>query len=182
MAKAGLLLVKDKRRLGQNENLKEELKHAQNRYFWTIKKAKQECWQKFLQEESQSPDSIIDKNYCWTAIKYTKPLQFKTILIVKYSDRNMTLSIKDKKALVKRLTFSKPPTNLIKLPVISFGLAHIIVTKELVVQASMTQVATKAPNPDKINFQILYMIWGWDKIRIISIVYHAIQLGHYPME
>lgn len=32
--------AKDKRKLGKDEDLKEELKQAQNWYFWIIKKAK----------------------------------------------------------------------------------------------------------------------------------------------
>ena len=46
----------------------------------------------------------------------------------------------------------------------------------------MTQAATKAPGPDKINVQILQMIWGWDKARITNIVYYAIRLGYHPTQ
>ena len=78
VAEARLTWAKDKRRLGRNEVLKEELKQARNRDFRTIEKAKRECWQKFLEGESQSSSSVMDKNHCWTALKYTKPLQFRT--------------------------------------------------------------------------------------------------------
>ena len=44
--------AKDKRRLGRDKSLKEEFKQARNQYFRTIKKAKRECWQKFLQGTS----------------------------------------------------------------------------------------------------------------------------------
>ncbi len=87
-----------------------------------------------------------------------------------------------KKALVWRSAFSKPPTNLFEPPVISFGSAHTKINEEVVGQALMTQAATKAPGPDKINFQILQMIWGWDKARITSMVYHTIRLGYYPTQ
>ncbi len=43
LVKARSTWAKDKRRLGRNEDLKEEM------YFRTIRKAKRECWQKFLQ-------------------------------------------------------------------------------------------------------------------------------------
>ncbi len=56
------------------------------------------------------------------------------------------------------------------------------ITEEVVAQALMTQAATKAPGPDKINFKILQMIWSWDKARITSMVYHAIRLGYHPKE
>ncbi len=100
----------------------------------------------------------MDKNYCWTALKYTKPLQFRTTPALKDSDGNMAVSMKAKEALVPRSAFPKPPTNLVKPPVTSFGPAHTKITEEVIAQAFMTQVATKAPGPDKINFQILQMI------------------------
>ncbi len=90
--------------------------------------------------------------------------------------------MKAKEALVQRSAFPKPPTNLIEPPVTSFGLAHTKITEESVAQALMTQLATKAPGPDKINFPILQMIWGWDKARITSMVYHAIRLYYHPRE
>ena len=116
------------------------------------------------------------------AFKYIKPLQFRTTTAFWDSDGNTAVSMKAKEALVRKSAFPKPPTNLLELPVTSFGLAHTKITKEVVAQALMTQAATKAPGPDKINFQILQMIWDWDKIRITSIVYHAIRLGYYPVE
>ena len=67
MNKTRLTWAKDKRRLGRNKDLKKEFTNqAQNRYYWTIRKTKRECWQKFLQEkfQSQSPGAAIDKNYC----------------------------------------------------------------------------------------------------------------------
>ena len=64
----------------------------------------------------------------------------------------------------------------------SSGFAHTKITEDLVAEALMTQAITKAPGPDKINFQVLNMIWSWDKMRIINMVYHAIRLGYHPIE
>ena len=72
----------------------------------------------------------------------------------------MAVSMKAKEALVRRSAFPKPPTNLVEPPVTSFGSAHTKISEEVVGQALMTQAATKASGPDKINFQILQMIWG----------------------
>ena len=52
----------------------------------------------------------------------------------------------------------------------------------MVSHALMSQSATKAPGPDKINFQILRMIWSWDKKRMTNLVQHAIRLGYHPQE
>ena len=124
----------------------------------------------------------MDKNYCWTALKYTKPLQFRTTPTLKDSERNTAVSIKAKEALVRRSVFPKPPPSLLDSLVISSGLAHTKVTEQIVAQALTTQAATKAPGLDKINFQILQMVWSWEKAQITSMVYHAIRLGYHLME
>ncbi len=94
----------------------------------------------------------MDKDHCWTALKYTKPLQFRTTPALKDSDGNTAVSIKAKEVLVRKSAFPKLPTNLVEPPITSFGLAHTKITKEVVVQALMTQAGTKAPGPEKINF------------------------------
>ena len=66
--------------------------------------------------------------------------------------------MKTKEAFVEKLEFPKSLTNLVKPLVISFGSAHTKINEEIVDQALMTQAATKASNPDKINFQILKII------------------------
>ena len=66
--------------------------------------------------------------------------------------------MKAKEALIERSAFSKPPPNPIEPLVSPCGLLHTKVTEEVVTQVLMTQAATKAPDPDKINFQILRMI------------------------
>lgn len=44
-----------------------------------IKKAKQVCWQKFLQGQDTFQEALIDnKNWCRTMLQYTKTEQFKT--------------------------------------------------------------------------------------------------------
>lgn len=66
--------------------------------------------------------------------------------------------MKAKKALVCKLAFPKPPKSLQPEPVVLPGIAYKRVTKVEVANALMFQSATKAPGPDKINFQILRMI------------------------
>ena len=102
----------------------------------------------------------MDKNYYWTTLKYTKPLKFQTMPALRDSDGNTAVSIKAKEALVRKSAFLKPPTNLVELPVISLGLAYTKIIEEVVAQALVTQAATKALGPNKINFQVLQMIWN----------------------
>lgn len=94
----------------------------------------------------------------------------------------MAIFMKVKEALVRKSAFPRPPPNLLESPAMPLGLAHTKVTEETVAQALLTQAATKAPGPDKINFQILQMIWHWEKARITSMVYRAIRLGYHPTE
>ena len=185
VAEARKTWARDKKRLSRDQDLKEELKQAHNKYYRTIRKAKRICWQDFLQgkgNKTELPGMILDKNHCWTAFKYTKPLQFRTTPALKDTEGNIAITIKAKQALVCKSAFPKPPIGLAEPPVISLGMAHIKVTEETVSQALMTQAAIKALGPDKINFRILQMIWGWDKLRITNMIYHAIRLGYHPVE
>ena len=116
----------------------------------------------------------MDKNRCWTALKYTKPLQLRTTSALKDNERNIAVFMKAKEALVRKSAFPKPPPNFFETPTIPLKLAHTKITEEIVGQALLTQAATKAPGPDKINFQVLQMIWSWKKAQITSIVYHTI--------
>ena len=124
----------------------------------------------------------MDKNHCWTALKYIKPLQFKTTPILKDGDGNIAVSMKAKEALVRRSAFPKPPPNLLEPPVTPRASAHTKITEETVARALTTQAATKAPGPARINFQIRQMAWSWEKAQITNMVYHAIRLGYHPTE
>lgn len=90
--------------------------------------------------------------------------------------------MKAKEALVRKSAFPKPPTNFGEPLVLSSGMAHLRVTEEAVSETLMTQAAMKASGPDKINFRILQMVWGWDKSQMTQMVYHAIRLGSHPTE
>lgn len=52
--------------------------------------------------------------------------------------------------------------------------AHVNIIEKVVGYAFMGQSAEKALGPNKINFQILRMILGWDKKLITHLVQHAI--------
>lgn len=109
-------------------------------------------------------------------------MQFRTTPASQDRVGNIVVSIKTKEALVRRSAFPKSPTNISESPAILFGSAHTKIHETLVGEALMTQAATKAPGPAKINLPILQLIWGWDKVRITSIVYHPIQLGYHPTQ
>lgn len=54
--------------------------------------------------------------------------------------------------------------------------------EETVAPILMTPIATKASGSDKINFQILQIIWGWEKTQIRSRIYYTITLGYHATE
>ena len=97
-------------------------------------------------------------------------------------DGNIATSMKAKEALICRSAPPKPPISLGPEPLVLPGVAHIGVTEVKIAHALMSQSATKAPGPDKINFRILRMIWDWDKIRITSMVQQVICLGYHAKE
>ena len=104
----------------------------------------------------------LDKNRCWTALKYTKLQQFKTTPALKDPLGNIAISMKDKEAMVRKTAFPPPPKSTLREPRIPVGTAHLIITKEQVYSALIAQSTQKAPGPDKINFGILRMIWNWE--------------------
>ncbi len=55
-----------KKTYGRDLRYADELKQARNTYYRIIRKAKRECWQKFLQGWDTAEGSH-DKNRCWTA-------------------------------------------------------------------------------------------------------------------
>ena len=87
--------------------------------------------------------------------------------------------MKGKEALVCKSAFRKPLSSPGPEPCMITGIAHMEITKEKISYALMSQSATKAPGQDKINFQILRMIWEWDKMRITSMLPQVICLRYH---
>ena len=79
-------------------------------------------------------------------------------MTLKDNEGNIVVSIKAKKALVRKSAFFRFPPNFLETLAIPLGLAYTKIIEETVSQTLLTQVATKAFKPDKINFQILQMI------------------------
>ena len=66
--------------------------------------------------------------------------------------------MKAKEALMQRSAFPRPPNSFGPDFTLPSGIANIIIIKDMMGKALMSQSAIKAPRPDKINFQILRMI------------------------
>ena len=50
------------------------------------------------------------------------------------------------------------------------GTAHLAITEKKIAYALLSQSAAKAPGHDKINFQIICILWKWDKKQITSMI------------
>lgn len=88
--------------------------------------------------------------------------------------------MKEKEVLVRRSVFPKPPQSHEPEPLLLPGVTYMSITETKIGNTLMSQSAIKASGPDKINFQVLHMIWNWDKMRIASIMQQSIRLGYHP--
>ena len=79
----------------------------------------------------------LNKNRCWTALKYTKPLQFKTTLALKDSLGNIAKLMKDNEHMMQRTDFLPLSQSTLREPRIPAGMVYTIITKELVRKALM---------------------------------------------
>ncbi len=115
-------------------------------------------------------------------MKYTKLLKFKTRPALKDVNGYTHTSIKEKESIIYKSAFPKPSNNLRPDLITLFGVANFNITEDIVFKALMSRSPSKAQGSDKINFQILQMIWNWDKTRIISMVQHTIKLRYHSRE
>ncbi len=115
-------------------------------------------------------------------MKYTKQLQLKTTLDLNDANGYSHILMNEKGSMIYKSAFLKPSNNLWPDLITSLRVVNVNITEDIVFKALMSQSASKAPGSGKINFQILQMIWNWDKTRIISIVQNTIKLGYHPWE
>ena len=66
--------------------------------------------------------------------------------------------MKAKEALIWKSAFLKPSASLVSDSMIQLKIAYTRITIENIRSVLMTQAITKAPGPNKINFQILHII------------------------
>ena len=162
------------------------MKKARNLFYRTVRKAKRECWQKFLlgEEELQEGDLVNihreDKNRCWKALKYTKPRTNCTTPALQGPNGEVAITMQAKEALVRAHAFPKAPAFQGNEYQPRQGSAHLSVSEETVGRALLCQSIKKSPGPNMHNFQALRLIWIWDSARITSLVQQAIRLQYHP--
>lgn len=80
----------------------------------------------------------LDKNHCCTAFKYTKPLQFRTVTILKHTEEHTAVSMKAKEVYICKSAFPKPTVNLAEPLVLFSGVVYKKVTEKAVSSALIT--------------------------------------------
>jgi ribonuclease HI len=174
-----------KREWGGNRVYDEELRETRNRYYRTIRKAKRECWQKFLQGEtdlaSREYVSNEETKRCWTALKYTNPRPQSVTPALKRHDGTEAVTMTEKEVLITETLFPEPPgSRNIRPRSLTPGNAHIKIQDISIKQALFSQAITKVPGPDQLTFRTLRLLWNWEARRIEQLVRHCIRLQHHP--
>ena len=174
VAEARKIWAKGKKKGGKVTLDREKLKQARNAFYRIVRRAKRECWQKFLEgeEELDRLDGTKiyseDKNRCWKALQYTKPRTNRTTLALKGPNDKIVVTMQDKEALVRAYAFPKPPLFHGSEYQPTQGSAHLLVTQEAVAKALLYQSVKKAIGPNMHNFRALRLLWAWDASRITS--------------
>jgi hypothetical protein len=60
------------------------------------------------------------------------------------------------------------------------GSAHSRVTEQAVERELFSQSVTKSPGPDKLSFSAIWLVWKWDKQRIVRLTKAAILTRRHP--
>jgi ribonuclease HI len=171
------------RRAWKAGNITEEsLREARNGFYCTIRRAKRECWSKFLSggESSREKLGSEDTARCWQALRYTKPQTTGATPALSGPEGQSVTSTQEKAALIKAVTF---PTTWNGEPMpesTAEGTWHQQIRTHKVQKALFSQATKKAPGPDKLNFRALRLLWSWDAPRVTALVRQCARLGLHP--
>ena len=85
------------------------VKDSRNKLYTTIRKAKRECWESFLQgPEEPNPEenaAQAEQKRCWMALKYTSIRAQTTTPTVKGPNGEIAISLEEKEALFRTTAF-----------------------------------------------------------------------------
>ena len=160
VAQACKVWAKEKKIWGQITPNREKSKQARNAFYRIVRKAKRECWQNFLKDKEESLDPtrirLEDKNRCWIALKYTKPKSNNTTLALIGPNNEITVTMKNKEALVRAHAFPTSPVFYGIKYEPRQGTAHLSVTKNNVGKVLLCQSVGKASGPNIVFYGIKY--------------------------
>jgi len=146
------------------------VKAATREFRRAIRKAKRDCWNRFLQE--------ADGNKVWTAAAYTTPRIDKTGQALVREDGSIAEGHHEREQAILQSHFPPGPPGVFE-PV-QGGKAFERVDAQLVGSLLGVAANTSAPGDDRISAGIVKMFWQWDKQRITQLVRACIRLGFHP--
>jgi hypothetical protein len=136
------------------------VKTARRELWRAIRKAKRDCWNKFLQE--------ADGNKIWTAARYISPRIDKAGQMLVGEDGTIADGRREREQVILQAHFPKAPEGVYRPA--EGGRAFEKVDAQLV--GSLLQAASNssAPGDDRISAGIVKVFWQWDERRITQLV------------
>jgi len=133
-----------------------------------IRKAKRDCWNRFLQE--------AEGNDVWTATAYTTPRIDKGGQALVGEDGSVAEGRHDREQAILKAHFPQGPRGTYEPK--DGGRAFERIDTQLVVALLGKAANTSAPGDDRISAGIIKAFWQWDSLRITQLVRACIRLGH----
>ena len=147
------------------------VKAARREFRRAIRKAKRDCWNRFLQE--------ADSNKVWTAAAYTTPRIDKTGQALVREDGSIAEGHWEREQAILQAHFPQGPPGSY-MPAEDEGQAFRRIDAQLVGSLLKTAANTSAPGDDRISAEIIKVFWQWDEQRITQLVRACIRLGFHP--
>ena len=135
-----------------------------------IRKAKKECWNRFLQEAKGGE--------VWKAAGYTAPRLDRTGQALVDEDGNIAKSQDERETAILKAHFPKGPPGTYEPA--AGGRAFERVDAHLIGSLLAKAANTAAPGDDRISADILKVFWQWDRQRITQLARACIRTGYHP--
>jgi len=142
---------------------------AQRNLRRAIRKAKKECWNKFLQEAKERE--------VWTAANYTALRLDRIGQALVDGEGNIAESQEEREAAILKGHFPKGPPGTYEPS--AGGRVFERVDVHLVGYLLAKAANTAAPGDDRISADILKVFWQWDRQRITQLVRAYIRTGYH---
>ncbi|KAE8550137.1 hypothetical protein EYB25_008668 [Talaromyces marneffei] len=133
-------------------------REARKTYYATIRRAKRECWEAFLQGTDKGV--LTEQKRCWAALRYTKPNTNGTrqALIDPVSKRVIAAKFSEKEILFREQAFPQGPESGAEIELPEPGDAHKLANETAVRGALFSQGMEKAPGTDLLNFRAIRLL------------------------
>jgi hypothetical protein len=115
----------------------------------------------------------------WRAAQYANPGAGMTVEALTHREGKQANTSLAKEEMLRHESFPQNDgDHYNKLP--SLGGAHTRVTEQSAERALYSQSVKKAPGPEKPSFGAIWLLWKWDKERIVRLMRAAIGTGRHP--